>query len=121
MQRLLIQHDGKTLGTAEWSRLTGLTQATIRHRIIDLGWSPSDALTRPKSLSKGGMGMDRITKSTAVAELNDTPFTDLPSKFQDLLNSIGYVGAKYGRAIKMNFPKEFDDWFFSTYVPSKRK
>lgn len=42
-----LEHAGKTLTIAEWSKATGIPACTIRNRIFSLGWSASDALTRP--------------------------------------------------------------------------
>ncbi len=41
-----LEHDGKTMTIAEWSRATGIKWTTIRER-LKRGWSASEALTRP--------------------------------------------------------------------------
>jgi hypothetical protein len=41
-----IEHDGRTMTIAEWSRETGTGWSTIRER-LRRGWSASDAITRP--------------------------------------------------------------------------
>lgn len=40
-----ISYNGETHTYAEWSRIVGIKQLTIRHRIENLGWSIEDALT----------------------------------------------------------------------------
>ena len=38
---------GETMTAAMWERKTGITALTIRNR-IDSGWTPEDAVTKPK-------------------------------------------------------------------------
>lgn len=40
-----VTYNGETHTYAEWSRIIGISQLTLRHRIEDLGWSVKDALT----------------------------------------------------------------------------
>jgi len=40
---------GKTQTVAQWSRETGINEFTIRARLVNLGWSPEDAVSRPIS------------------------------------------------------------------------
>jgi hypothetical protein len=42
-----IIHDGRKQTLADWSRETGICEATIRYRIRYFGWSPARALTTP--------------------------------------------------------------------------
>lgn len=42
-----FEHDGMTLGVAEWSRITGINIGTLYFRLNDLGWSVSKSLTTP--------------------------------------------------------------------------
>jgi hypothetical protein len=43
---VFLEHDGKRLTQSEWSRITGLSQATLCERRA-AGWSDSEVLTRP--------------------------------------------------------------------------
>lgn len=43
---VLLTHDGRTQTMAQWSREVGITEKQLRAR-IKLGWSHSDALTKP--------------------------------------------------------------------------
>lgn len=41
-----LTHNGESLTIAQWARRTGLRERTIRRRIVEYGWSVSDALTK---------------------------------------------------------------------------
>ncbi|CAO4185272.1 hypothetical protein AFFFEF_04597 [Methylorubrum extorquens] len=43
---MTLTHDGRTMTAADWSRETGITSRTIRHRIT-MGWPVEKALTAP--------------------------------------------------------------------------
>src|SRR6185312_11677060 len=43
----LITYDGRSLSIAEWSRITGISQGTLRARIFKEGWSIEKALNEP--------------------------------------------------------------------------
>lgn len=41
----LLTHDGATRTLAEWERITGIKQSTLRRRISVYGWTAADALS----------------------------------------------------------------------------
>jgi hypothetical protein len=43
----VLEHDGKAMTVAEWSRETGIPASLIRDRLINRKWSVHDALTKP--------------------------------------------------------------------------
>lgn len=47
------RHDGQTLTIREWAERTGLKHATLRMRIVRLGWNVDRALTEPLTLNHG--------------------------------------------------------------------
>lgn len=57
----VLAHDGRTLTLVEWSAETGIAAELIRARIDRLGWSVSDALSRP---SRGGGGVKQKEVTT---------------------------------------------------------
>lgn len=60
-----VTYNGETHTYAEWSRITGIKQLTIRHRIEDLHWSVEDALTVPTTERRYGI-LQNANKKTIV-------------------------------------------------------
>lgn len=46
----LITYKGETLPLNIWAKRYGLLQSTLRQRIVELGWSTEEALTKPTNL-----------------------------------------------------------------------
>lgn len=42
-----LTHDGRTMPIAAWARHLGLSERTLRSRIVDCGWTVERALTTP--------------------------------------------------------------------------
>jgi hypothetical protein len=68
---MLLAHDGRTLSSSDWSRLTGIGEKTIRTRLI-LGWTIDDALTIPASKSNRYYCATEL-KRAIIAAYHDTP------------------------------------------------
>lgn len=60
-----VTYNGETHTYAEWGRITGIKQLTIRHRIEDLHWSVEDALTVSADERRYGILQD-ANQRTAV-------------------------------------------------------
>lgn len=60
-----ITYNGETHTYAEWSRIVGINQLTIRHRIEKLKWSVEDALTIPTDERRYGI-LQNVNIITAV-------------------------------------------------------
>lgn len=39
------KYKGETKTIAEWAEITGIGKATLRHRVVKMGWSAEKALT----------------------------------------------------------------------------
>jgi hypothetical protein len=42
-----VTHNGETLTLAEWEERTGIPQSRIWNRMLEMGWTPEEALTTP--------------------------------------------------------------------------
>ncbi len=62
-----ITINGKTKSVIEWSKVYGIKPATIRQRIVEYGWSPELAVTKPKYFVFNKK--DTISKLKAIKEL----------------------------------------------------
>ena len=60
-----VTYNGETHTYAEWSRITGIKQLTIRHRIENSGWSIEDALTVSTDERRYGI-LQNANRKTAV-------------------------------------------------------
>jgi hypothetical protein len=64
-----LEHDGKQLTIAKWSKETGLPEATIRDR-IKLGWTTERALTTPSdSINNRPVSIGRAMHTGILASL----------------------------------------------------
>lgn len=85
----LIEFDGKTLTSAQWSRITGIPRTNIESRIDYLGWSTEKALTQKVNKNhriKKGMYEDwqrvykRLYFKKQKGEISDSEFKRLIDK-----------------------------------------
>lgn len=85
----LIEFDGKTLTSAQWSGITGIPRTDIENRIDNLGWSVEKALTQKVNKNhriKKGMYNDwqrvykRLHLKKQNGEISDSEFKRLIDK-----------------------------------------
>lgn len=62
-------HNGRCLDLREWSRVTGISWATLRARIEDMGWAVARALDTPVAKSQRGGGRPSGAVPRAVPKL----------------------------------------------------
>lgn len=82
---------------AEWGRITGINQFTIRTRIEDLGWSVEDALTTPTDERRYGILQDANIK---VATYKNGKLVGVFNSMSEASKHFGYERSRVSQCIQ---------------------
>jgi len=66
MEQMTLTANGVTRTFAEWAKVTGISESTIRERVQELHWSPEDAVTKPVRTPKFGKPLRQIAKEAGI-------------------------------------------------------